>query len=72
MADGPPQDLARRGRGGLLAVVALQAVVVLAVGLLLARAASGRWLPSYAGVVVLAVAVAVQFASRAVNGRARP
>jgi hypothetical protein len=67
---GPPQDVARRGGLHLLSVVVLHGALVCAVGLLLARAASGQWLPSYAAVVVLFVAVASQFASRAVNGRA--
>lgn len=66
---GPPQDFARRGRLQLLAVVVLHALLVIAAGLLLARAFSGQWLPTYAGVLVLFVGVASQFASRAVNGR---
>ena len=67
---GPPQRLASRGSAGLVAAVVVQTAVVLVVGLLVARALSGQWLPSYAGLVVLAVAVASQFLSRAVNSRA--
>jgi hypothetical protein len=69
---GPPQAFARRGTAQLVAVAVLHALLVLAVGLAVARVVSGQWLPSYAGIVVLAVAVVSQFASRAVNGRGRP
>jgi hypothetical protein len=68
---GPPQRLARSGRAGLTAVLALQMAIVTALGLLLARATTGQWLPSYAAVLVLGIAVAVQYGSRAVNSRAR-
>ena len=66
---GPPQAFARRGTPQLVAVALLHAVLVLAVGLAVVRVVSGQWLPSYAGLVVLGVAVASQFASRAVNSR---
>lgn len=69
---GPFQNLARRGRAGLLAVVVVHALLVLAAGLLVLRLVSGQWLPSYAGVTVLALGVASQFACRAVNGRTSP
>jgi hypothetical protein len=66
---GPPQALARRGGRWLAVIVVLQSLLVLTTGLLLTRAVSGQWLPSYAGVVVLGTAVAAQFACRAANGR---
>ncbi len=69
---GPPQRFARRGRPQLLTIVVLHAALVLLVGLLVARAVSGQWLPPYAGVVVLAVAAAGQFASRTANRRTQP
>lgn len=66
---GPPQAFARRGTPQLVAVAVLHATLVLVVGLVLVRLVSGQWLASYAGIVVLAVAVISQFASRAVNDR---
>ena len=66
---GPPQRLAARGTAGLIAATVLQTLVVLVVGLLIARVVSGQWLPSYAGLLVLGVAVALQYVSRAVNSR---
>lgn len=67
---GPFQAFARRGTLPMLGVVLLQLLLVFAVGLLLVRVISGRWLPPYAGVTVLAIAVATQFVCRSVNLRA--
>lgn len=67
---GPFQTFARRGTLPMLGVVLLQLLLVFAVGLLLVRVVSGQWLPSYAGVTVLAIAVGLQFACRSVNLRA--
>lgn len=64
---GPPQAFARRGTPQLVAVVLLHALLVAVAGLLIARAVSGEWLPSSVGLIVLGVAVASQFASRAIN-----
>ena len=59
-----------RSRAHAAAVVLLQMVlvVVLTVGLL--RLTTGTWLPRYAAVVALAVAVAVQALCRSINRRA--
>ena len=67
---GPFQALARRGTLPMVGVVLLQLLLVFVVGLLLVRVVSGEWLPSYAGVTVLAIAVATQFLCRTVNLRA--
>ena len=67
---GPFQALARRGTLPMVGVVLLQLLLVFVVGLLLVRVVSGEWLPPYAGVTVLAIAVATQFVCRTVNLRA--
>ena len=66
----PFRTWADRGPLQLVAVNVLQALVAIAIGLLVTRAVSGAWLPPYAAVVVLAVAVAVQAVCRSVNRRA--
>jgi hypothetical protein len=68
---GPFQDVARRGRAGLLLVVAVQMALVVVAGLVLCRVTTGNWLPRYAGVVVLGLAVASQAVCRSVNTRAQ-
>lgn len=64
------QVYARRGGPQLAAVPALQLALVVVVGLLLLRGLTGEWLPRYAGVVVLAVAVVSQAVCRTANIRA--
>jgi hypothetical protein len=61
---------ADRGRWQTVAVNVLQALVAIAIGLVVVRALSGGWLAPYSAVVVLAVAVGLQAVCRSVNRRA--
>lgn len=69
---GALQRFARRGTPQLVAVALLQVMVVVGVGLAVLRMLNGSWLPSYAGLVVLAVGVLTQTLCRVVNTRAQP
>ena len=59
-----------RSRGHAFAVGLLQGALVTVVGLLLLRLTTGTWLPTYAAVVVLALAVVSQAVCRSINRRA--
>jgi hypothetical protein len=67
---GPFQAFGNRSRRHAALVWVLQGLLVLAVALPVLRLVTGQWLPSYAGVVVLALALALQSACRKVNLRA--
>lgn len=66
----PVRSWADRSRGHAVAVALLQGAVVIALTLVLLRATTGGWLPPYAAIVALAVAVAVQAVCRRINSRA--
>jgi hypothetical protein len=59
-----------RSRGHAFAVAVLQMLLVIAVTLPLLRLTTGQWLPPYAAVVALALAVVTQAVCRSVNRRA--
>lgn len=59
-----------RSRWHAFAVGLLQGALVTVVGLLLLRLTTGTWLPPYAAVVVLALAVVSQAVCRSINRRA--
>ncbi|MBC7375341.1 MAG: hypothetical protein H7323_15235 [Frankiales bacterium] len=63
-------DYALTGRNQALLAGLAQVLVVLAVTLLPAKAVTGSWLPSYIGILVLAVGFALQAANRYLNARA--
>jgi len=67
---GPFSRYADRGRRQAALVALLQVLFVIGVTLPAVRLASGHWLPTYAGVAVLAVAVVLQQVNRTVNRRA--
>lgn len=67
---GPLRTWADGGRPQAVLVALLQAALVIAVGLGLLKVLTGEWLPRYAALVVLALAVASQAVCRAVNKRA--
>jgi predicted nucleic acid-binding Zn ribbon protein len=67
---GPFQTFGNRSRGHAALVWILQALIVLAVALPLLKVITGQWLPPFAGVVVLALALALQSACRKVNLKA--
>lgn len=64
------QDHARQGGLRLAFVAALQLVLVVVVGLIALRLVTGEWLPRYAGVVVMGLAVVSQAVCRSLNSRA--
>jgi hypothetical protein len=66
----PFRSWADRSRAHAVAVALLQGVLVIGLTLLLLKAVTGDWLPTYAAVVALAVAVAVQALCRGINKRA--
>lgn len=66
----PLYDFALRGRGPALLAGLVQIVLVLLVTLVPARLLTGRWLPPFIGLVVLAAGFAVQAANRYANARA--
>lgn len=59
-----------RSRGHAFAIGLLQGALVTVVGLLLLKLTTGTWLPPYAAVVVLALAVVSQAVCRSINKRA--
>jgi hypothetical protein len=59
-----------RSRGHAFAVAVLQMLLVLAVTLPLLKVTTGSWLPPYAAVVALALAVLTQAVCRSINRRA--
>jgi hypothetical protein len=59
-----------QSRWHAFAVGLLQGALVTVIGLLLLKLTTGTWLPPYAAVVVLALAVASQAVCRSVNRRA--
>jgi hypothetical protein len=59
-----------RSRWHGAAVAVLQMLLVIAVTLPLLRVTTGQWLPPYAAIVALALAVATQAVCRSVNRRA--
>ena len=63
-------DYALTGRNQALLAGLVQVLIVLAVTLLPAKAVTGSWLPSYIGILVLAVGFALQAANRYLNARA--
>ncbi len=67
---GPFQSFGNRSRARAALVWLLQGLLVLAVALPVLRLTTGQWLPRYAGIVVLALALVVQSACRRVNLRA--
>ena len=67
---GPFMAFGDRSRGHAVLVWLLQWTLLVAVGLSLCRLVTGDWLPSYAGVVVLALAIALQSLNRSINLRA--
>ena len=66
----PFRSWADRGRPHVVAVNVLQGLVAIAIGVSLMRLTTGQWLPPYAAIVVLAVAVVLQAWCRAVNKKA--
>ena len=66
----PLYDFALTGRAQALLVGLTQVAIVLVVTLVPAKAVTGMWLPSYIGIVVLAVGFALQAANRYLNARA--
>ena len=66
----PLRSWADRSRGHALAVAALQGLLAILVTLPVLKAVTGDWLPPYAAVVALGVAVALQAVCRSVNRRA--
>ena len=67
---GPFQAFGNRSKANGAIVWVLQALLVLAVALPVLKLATGRWLPPYAGVVVLALALGLQALCRKVNLKA--
>jgi hypothetical protein len=59
-----------RSRAHAFAVAALQIALVVVLGMVLMRLTSGAWLPRYAAVVVLGLAVGSQAVCRSINRRA--
>jgi hypothetical protein len=59
-----------RSRGHAFAVAVLQMLLVIAVTLPLLKVTTGQWLPPYAAIVALALAVLTQAVCRSVNRRA--
>lgn len=66
----PLRSWADRSRAHAFAVAALQGLLAIAITLPLLRLVTGDWLPPYAAVVALGVAVALQAGCRRVNRRA--
>ena len=66
----PFRSWADRSRAHAAAVGLLQGLVAIAISLAVLRLVTGVWLPTYAAVVVLAVAVGLQAVCRSVNRRA--
>ena len=67
---GPFMTFADRGRPQAALVWLLQWTLLIVVGLGLCRLVTGDWLPTYAGVVVLALAIGLQSLNRSINLRA--
>ena len=67
---GPFQTFGNRGKPQAALVWVLQGLLVLAVALPVLKLATGQWLPPFAGVVVLALALVLQAACRKVNLKA--
>ena len=67
---GPFMAFGDRSRGHAVLVWLLQFSLVIGVGLGLCRLVTGDWLPAYAGVVVLALAIGLQSLNRSANLRA--
>jgi hypothetical protein len=67
---GPFQAFGNRSRAHGALVWIVQGLLVLAVALPLLKLFTGQWLPPYAGVVVLALALVLQSACRKVNLKA--
>jgi hypothetical protein len=67
---GPFMAFADRGRPQAAVVWLLQWTLLVAVGLTLCRLVTGDWLPRFAGVVVLALAIGLQSLNRSINLRA--
>lgn len=67
---GPFQTFGNRSRAHGALVWILQALIVLAIALPVLRLVTGQWLPPFAGVFVLAVALVFQSACRRANLKA--
>ena len=63
-------DYALTGRAQALLAGSVQVLIVLALTLLPAKALTGSWLPSFIGLIVLAVGFALQATNRYLNARA--
>jgi hypothetical protein len=66
----PVRSWADRSRWHAAAAAFLQMGLVIAVTLVLLRVTVGAWLPPYAAVVALALAVTTQYVCRGINARA--
>ena len=66
----PLRSWGDRSRGHAFLVAALQGTLAILITLPLLKVTTGQWLPAYAAVVALAVAVALQAVCRSVNRRA--
>lgn len=67
---GPFQTFGNKSRAHGAAVWVLQGLLVLAMTLPILKLVTGQWLPPFAGVVVLGVALVLQSTCRKVNLRA--
>jgi hypothetical protein len=66
----PIRSWADRSRGHAAAAAVLQMLLAIALTLVGLKLTTGDWLPPYAAIVALAVAVGLQFVCRGINGRA--
>ncbi len=63
-------DFALRGLPQAIVAVLLQSALAIAIGLLIAKVATGEWLPGWILFLVLAVSFALQGAARYLNAQA--